>query len=458
MKLCVRYMGGVLIGMLLIAGLPACNNRLDVKPGTGIGPGQILTAGDVEATLIGAYTNLQQFEAFGEQYFLISDLLVNDKEILLVGNAVPYLEVASRQQQKNSVIAEQLWAGGFRTINAVNLVLSKQHLLAAANKDQIVAEAKFIRGITYYMLSGLYGKPYSAGNQTVNLTVPLILEPVISVQDIEKVKLPRATVAVMYAQIEEDLKAGATYMQPDNGTRANRFAAFAFLSRLYLAEGKYKEAAAMADSVITKGGFALSPTFEKAFNNTANSTEDIFAIQQTAQSSGGSSNNGLITFYTSARAGRGDAQVDVRQLSLYEDGDSRKDFIYDGYSSSGPTGKYTGKWKQQYTNIPVIRLAEMYLTRAEANLRAGTVVGDTPLNDVNAVRGRSNAGQLGSVRADEVVAERFRELVYEGDKLWTIKRLKLDVGSRAYDHPKLILPVPQREIASNPKLEQNKDY
>jgi hypothetical protein len=457
MKSSVRYIG-LLLAAVMTAGLPACNNKLDIKPSTGIVPGQIQTAQDVEAALIGAYTNLQQFDAYGEQYYLIADLLANDQEIAFGGYATQYLEVNSKSQLKGSLIAEQLWAGGYRTINSVNLVLSKSHLLSATNKDRITAEAKLIRGITYFMLSGFYGKPYAAGNLTTNLTVPLIVDPVLSKEDLEKVKLPRATVAAMHAQIEADLKAAATHLAPDNGTRANKFTAFAFLSRLYLAEGKYGEAAAMADSVISSQKFNLNQVYEKAFNNASNTTEDIFAIQQTAQSSGGSSNNGLITFYTSYPSGRGDAQVNEKLLDLYEDGDSRKDFIYDGWSSSGISGKHTGKWVMQGTNIPVVRLAEMYLTRAEANLRAGTVVGDTPLNDVNAVRGRSHASILGSVTANKIVEERFRELVFEGDKFWTVKRLKLSVGDKAYDHPKLILPVPEREILLNTKLEQNEDY
>ncbi len=62
MKSSVRYIG-LFLAAVITAGLPACNNKLDVKPSTGIVPGQIKTAQDVEAALIGAYTNLQQFDA-----------------------------------------------------------------------------------------------------------------------------------------------------------------------------------------------------------------------------------------------------------------------------------------------------------------------------------------------------------------------------------------------------------
>jgi hypothetical protein len=56
------------------------------------------------------------------------------------------------------------------------------------------------------------------------------------------------------------------------------------------------------------------------------------------------------------------------------------------------------------------------------------------------------------------VDERFRELGFEGDRLWTLKRLQLNVGDYAYDDPKLVLPIPQREIDVNSNLTQNDGY
>lgn len=308
------------------------------------------------------------------------------------------------------------------------------------------------------MLSGLFGKSYSEGNTGTNLAVPLMLEPVLGNTDIPKGELPRATVAAVHQQIESDLKEAAAKLPDDNGTRAGRLAAYAFLARLYMAQAKYPAAVAAADSVISSGLYNLNANFEDAFNNSANSPEDIFAIQLTSQSNPGTENNGLVTFYGAQPDGRGDVQVNAAHLNIYQDGDARKDFVYEGSSIAGIDGLYTTKWSRLYSVLPVVRLSEMYLTRAEANLQAGTTVGATPLEDVNTVRERSHASTLNAVTAKAIAEERFRELAFEGDKFWTIKRLKMNAGSRPYNDPKLILPIPQREMDVNSKLTQNTGY
>ena len=102
----------------------------------------------------------------------------------------------------------------------------------------------------------------------------------------------------------------------------------------------------------------------------------------------------------------------------------------------------------------------MYLTRGEANLRkGGAPIGNaTPLEDINTVRERANAEDLPIVTGDDFVKERFRELGFEGDRLWTLKRLQMDVDGLPYNDPKLVLPIPQREIDVNSNLTQNEGY
>ena len=61
--------------------------------------------------------------------------------------------------------------------------------------------------------------------------------------------------------------------------------------------------------------------------------------------------------------------------------------------------------------------------------------------------------------------ERFRELAFEGDRLWTLKRVQNKdshghpyVEGFQYDDGFLLLPIPQREIDVNKNLEQNDAY
>ncbi|WP_298739411.1 RagB/SusD family nutrient uptake outer membrane protein [uncultured Chitinophaga sp.] len=450
---------------LLLLTAAACNSKLDVKPGQHITPDEIRTAADVKAVLFGAYKSMQDFNAFGERYILIPDLLGSAGQVSFVGTFTEYRDIFNKAQVAQSLIAQGIWQRSYVTINGANVVLSKLDLLDAAEKDAVEGEARFVRALTYYELVNLFGQPYSAGNIGVNEAVPLVLEPT-TVYDPEKDNKPRATVDAVYKQIVSDLTAAAATLPAsysDNNGRATKYAAQALLSKVYMAQARYTEAATAATEVISEGGFSLAATFDKAFNNVSGSTEDIFAMLQTDQSNGGSANSGLTTMYAAYNAtpmaGRGDVRVDTNLYKIYGEHDDRRAFIYEGTGIAGGIGEYSRKWKDFYRAIPVIRLADIYLIRAEANARAGaTIGGKTPLEDVNTVRVRAHAAALATVTAEQVVEERFRELAFEGDWLWTRKRLKMNIGTRSYNDPKMVLPVPQRERDVNELLSQNPGY
>jgi hypothetical protein len=207
--------------------------------------------------------------------------------------------------------------------------------------------------------------------------------------------------------------------------------------------------------VIASGEQSLRPTFAGAFPasesaQVPNTSEDIFAIQIiTTQGV----RNSYFTYYSPA--GRGDIDIRPAHLALYEPNDVRRAFTV---SSGGSV--YTAKYNSRFANIRVIRLAEMYLIRAEANFRLGTTVGDTPLNDINRIRTRAGLAPLtaAELTLDKILRERKLELAFEGQLLHDVKRLQGTVGTLAWNSPKLIFPIPEREIIANPNLTQNEGY
>jgi starch-binding outer membrane protein, SusD/RagB family len=120
----------------------------------------------------------------------------------------------------------------------------------------------------------------------------------------------------------------------------------------------------------------------------------------------------------------------------------------------------SGKWNNQYGIINLFRLAEMYLVRAECNERLGTAIGATPLEDFNTIHTRAGLTAAAAVTLDDILLERRLELSFEGFRIHDIRRLHENVELHAYDDPKLLFPIPDREIQANPSLsnEQNPGY
>jgi hypothetical protein len=260
----------------------------------------------------------------------------------------------------------------------------------------------------------------------------------------------------VYTQVLEDLGLAESLMGERNGFFANSFVASATLSRVYLQQENYSEALAAADRVIEQGGYALVQDYAGVFNNSANTPEDIFAIQQDATFNAGTSNSGLPTFYANLPGVGRDGDIDIlpKHLGLYEAEDTRLALFYEGIDGQPKTGK----WAVDGANIPVLRLAEMYLTRAECNFRLGSSVGATPNEDITAIRARAGVGAPGVLTLEFILDERRRELAFEGHRLHDLKRNKLDVDGFPYNADEMVFPIPRRETDINENLDQNPGY
>lgn len=151
-----------------------------------------------------------------------------------------------------------------------------------ADKKRIGAEARFMRGHAYFSLKRNFDK------------TPIIDEKLDYGAGIEAVKNDKD----MWPQIEADMKFAYDNLPETQGAvgRANKWAAAAYLGKIYLYQKKYAQAKTLFDEVITKGTnsrgvkFALVPKFGdlyKASND--NNPESIFAVQAAANT--GSVNN-----------------------------------------------------------------------------------------------------------------------------------------------------------------------
>jgi hypothetical protein len=111
-----------------------------------------------------------------------------------------------------------------------------------------------------------------------------------------------------------------------------------------------------------------------------------------------------------------------------------------------------------------LRYADVMLEKAEAIMRGGTdPLGQTAVSIVNTIRTPRGATPLGSVDAAAMLAERGRELYWEGWRRNDLIRFEkfndpVDQRPNATDKTRTIYPIPQRAVDTNPNLKQNAGY
>jgi len=453
MKFNLKYYIIACVGFLTMT---SCEKQLDQNPTQSIDEQQaLLRSSDVEAALIGAYSDLGDADTYGGALFVRSELLGNSPASLgWSGTFQTMTQIYNKLIPVDNTDVRDTWTDSYQTINDVNNVLSAIDIVLPTKKSKVEGEAKFIRASSYFDLVRLYAKAWNDGSPANNDGVPLILEPTRALSESDK--KPRAKVAEVYAQVIADLISAEALLPKTNGFFASKYSAAAMLARVYLQQGDYTNAAAAANRVIQANVFSLTPTYLDAFpyngSNTnevlGNTTEDVFAMQVTnAQGV-----NDFNTYFSPL--GRGDIDIPQSFIDLFDPADDRLSVYYDDGSIR------VGKFDMVYSSVHIIRLAEMYLTRAEANFRLGTSVGATPLSDINTIRDRVNLPPYTAVTLTlpKIILERKLELAFEGFTLNDIKRTQGTVGSIPWNSPKLVFPIPDRERKVNPNLTQNDGY
>lgn len=442
--------------------LTACDKQLDIEPKQSIdATTAITTTEDVEAAVVGAYSVIATGSLYGTNLFMLPDLLASENYASWRGTFQGPRQVATKTMTRDNTEAARTWTAAYRAINTANIVLEGSGVVEnATKKAQLEGEALFIRGAMHFELVRLYALPWGATADNSQLGV-VIRTKATKTEEQAFEKTARSTVAQVYQQAISDLTAAVGKLPNDNGTRVDKFTAQAFLARVYLQQGDYAKARDAADTVIGSGKYSMNASVRAVFDN-KNTNESVFEIQQNEQNNAGQGNDGLATFYASLPGiGRADVRVLTPFLATYPAGDLRRQEWYYIGTGARPGVNYTSKWKSFSQNLPVVRIAEMFLIRAETNLRLGTVIGDTPANDLAKVRNpiRTNLAVIAAPTLDDVLKERFLELAFEGHRIHDIKRLRLSTGTFAWNSDRLVLPIPQRDInASEGVLIQNPGY
>jgi len=445
-----------LIILCCAAGLlfSSCNKQLDLEPRQTISDEVVFTNdANIKKALTGAYDALSSGYLLGGEFLLYSELQAADGEISWVGTYNQPREIFNKTILTNNSYVRDTWTEAYSTINICNNIIAAIDKVNEDDRDRVMGEAFFIRGITYFNLITFYAKPYSHGNTTeAESGVPLVLTPTTGIN--EESYVSRNTVEEVYAKIIEDLSTAESLLPDENDVFATNIAAAGFLSRVYLQMEKYPEALTAVNTAFddADGSKSLNSNYADAFNNESMTKEDIFIIAVNSQDGA----NDMHLFWSTGADGARDGDVEINQkhLNLYEAGDERLDLFY-----TGAGAVRSGKWKQRYKNLSIMRLAELYLTRAECNFRLASSEGATVLSDVSTVRSRVGLTTIaGDIDLGFILKERKLELAHEGQAIQDAKRLKKTVDAFPFNDNKLVFPIPLREMNANPNLKQNPGY
>lgn len=456
-----------ILSFLLIGSIFSCAEKLELDPEDQLTQ-DVAFSNETLAlgVLSGAYSAAQQDDVLNGTPQLMGDWQSDNVDF--VGSFPTFNEIKLYTTLADNASINSVWDDSYETIGSANLVIKNVPLVDDDNfttdeRANAVAQAKFLRALVYFNISNWWAQPVQVSGGS-NPAVPLVLEPFEGT-----VEYPdRATLNEVQASIEQDLLDAVPDLDDSDRTVATKGAAQALLARLYLYQEKWQEAANMADAVIQNAAYQLAPDY--TFYDTE-STEFIFTLINNADD-GQDSGQGFSGLTNPTPEGRGDAPFSDDLLAAFnaEAGDLRfTNLTQTGTDALGAIRTFTTKFDDGITNAdnaPVIRITEMYLTRAEANFRNGSSVGDTPLNDINLLRTRAGLADLIAVSLDDILNERRKELCFEGHRRMDLLRNGLNLRrpgmanetDSAPGSNKVIFPVPVNELDLNPNLTQNPGY
>ncbi|HEV9035719.1 MAG TPA: RagB/SusD family nutrient uptake outer membrane protein [Puia sp.] len=361
----------------------------------------------------------------------------------------------------NSVISNNLFTGAYALIYELNSILegvAHSTGMSVAVQHELKGEAEFNRAMLYFYLVNLYGP------------VQLALKP--NFQDNEQ--LARTSVDSVYAQLASDLEDAERLLPGDyidapgytgDRTRPNQAAAAALLARIRLYQGKWASADSAATAVINNSHYVLETNLDSVFLSV--SREAIWQLQPVH---GPVATVDASVFLTPP--GKPAFVFTSGLLGAFEAGDLRRQHWTKSSLFGGVTYTYPYKYKSLNAGATteyemVLRLAEQYLIRAEAEVQEGDV--SHAIADLNVVRFRAGlpAYSMGTTTAAimaAVMQERRIELMTEWGhrwldlKRWGLANTVLSAEKPWWQTDDALYPIPAAQLQATPGMSQNAGY
>lgn len=505
----------LLVGALLVSVNQSCTNLDEELFDTVTGDNFFKTDEEFISALGAAYTQLYAIGNHGN--FMSSNEVASDEAMIPQRGQDWFDGGVWLRQHRHEYNAEEgqlngAWNVLYGGVSTCNRLIAQFEALATPATDPFIAELKALRGYFYWQLLDMFGNiPVITSFADADPNPPTVNRSDVYnflVNDLEA-EVPKLTQEI----------GGATY------GRMQFYAAQALLAKIYLnaevytGTAQWDKAIAACDQIINSGIYSLEGDYFANFNrNNGGSSENIFAVPYDEVFAQGFNLPMMTLHYTSIDTWNFTAQPWNGWCSLeefynsYEDADLRKGKWGDqktrGNFLAGPQLNSAGKQledsgaedndpdgagvvftpeinehfpnalrqagvrigKFEFVNggrenlsndFPIFRYGDILLMKAEALWRKNP--GDAmALALVNQVRTRAGVAPFTELTADNLLAERGREMFYENHRRTDLIRFgqynKAWDFKPASDPSKNIYPIPRAQLDANPNLRQNPGY
>ena len=441
-----------------------CKKQLELPPENILTEDQVVNnVNSAEGLLASSY--FKTYVATRNFYFMAPDmatgisagLATNTFAPLWNGTATPTLG-----------IVQTLWNNHYSAINEANVLINMLPTATfdSTSKAKFIAEAKFVRALNYFTLLKFFG----SGALTGNLAGPGVPLQLINYKNYDPTQnIPRSSCQDVYTQILKDIDEAAAVLTDQLGVtpqvfrgRAQRTTCYALASRVCLYMRDYAKAVSYANLALTNTTqyiLAASPALvfpvTTATSNIAFNAETIFAFPVSYNSDAADNNS---TFYYLKNS----IWPDNTFLATYAANDIRRSTAM--IVTGNPAGTATLFCPSKFANaaqrdhLPVLRVSEIYLNKAEALVRFTNTVNTEAITLLNAIRQRSfptgskpapfTAASFAAASnlIAAILSERRWELAFEGHDSYDKIRNGQAPNTLISNPEKWVMPIPRREI------------
>jgi hypothetical protein len=444
----MKKVSNILIFLALV--MMSCTKMLDVQPTASISADEaIKDETGVNKAITGAYYSLHDVGNYGRNHVIVEDLAADN--LAWTGTTRDYQQIAENNIASDNGIIDGIWSSNYDCINRVNNVLERIGSIdmSTEKRNLYTGDGLFLRALSHFNLLCYFGG------------IPIKTRPTL---DLSNINQARNSVAEVFTQIIADLTQAEKILPSTRSLGwASAYSAKALLARVYLTQYHYSNdpaiatlAKAKADEVINNGGFTLAPAYADLFNG--NATESIFEVIFDAQNY----NRLAQYFFPVSLTGR----YEVSPPSEFVKSFQATDTVRFDASITFDVNKlpYGIKYKDVTSGtdrVYVLRLAEMYMIRAEAQAYTNGNIEEIR-KDINTLRLRAGLSPTTATTYDElklaIESERRHEFAFESQRWSDLVRTKRATTVLGIDEKYTLFPIPLSELQTNKLMTQNPGY